>query len=107
MLLPMSPTSSLFLLAETREHPMHVGGLQLFQPPEGADALDVRAMFDAEVGRGEVAPLSEWDTVELYEGVELGSFGPHPSPWTHPTKASRLALKKERSSSALSSAERR
>jgi sugar phosphate isomerase/epimerase len=30
-----------------------------------------------------------------YEGVELGSFGPHPSPATHPTKASRLKLKKE------------
>ncbi|MGL4551137.1 MAG: sugar phosphate isomerase/epimerase family protein [Gemmataceae bacterium] len=30
-----------------------------------------------------------------YTGVELGSFGPHPSPWTHPTKASRAGLKKE------------
>jgi sugar phosphate isomerase/epimerase len=30
-----------------------------------------------------------------YTGVELGSFGPHPSPWTHPTKASRADLKKE------------
>jgi sugar phosphate isomerase/epimerase len=30
-----------------------------------------------------------------YDGVELGSFGPHPSPATHPTKASRQALKKE------------
>src|SRR6187402_2588092 len=30
-----------------------------------------------------------------YEGVELGSFGPHPSPATHPTKASRAKLKKE------------
>jgi sugar phosphate isomerase/epimerase len=30
-----------------------------------------------------------------YTGVELGSFGPHPSPWTHPTRASRQALKKE------------
>jgi sugar phosphate isomerase/epimerase len=30
-----------------------------------------------------------------YTGVELGSFGPHPSPWTHPTKASRTHLKKE------------
>jgi sugar phosphate isomerase/epimerase len=30
-----------------------------------------------------------------YDGVELGSFGPHPSPATHPTKASRLKLKKE------------
>lgn len=46
MLLPMPPTSSMFLLGESREHPMHVGGLQLFEPPDGATALDVRAMFD-------------------------------------------------------------
>jgi hypothetical protein len=43
---PMSPTSSLFLYAETRDQPMHVAGLQLFQPPEGSDAEDVRLMFD-------------------------------------------------------------
>src|SRR3954453_18028672 len=30
-----------------------------------------------------------------YDGVELGSFGPHPSPASHPTKASRAKLKKE------------
>jgi sugar phosphate isomerase/epimerase len=30
-----------------------------------------------------------------YEGVELGSFGMHPTPWSHPTKASRQKLKKE------------
>jgi sugar phosphate isomerase/epimerase len=29
-----------------------------------------------------------------YEGVELGSFGTHPTPWSHPTKADRQALKK-------------
>jgi diacylglycerol O-acyltransferase len=57
MLLPMPPTDSLFLLAETREHPMHVGSLQLFVPPEGADSLDVRAMFEAELAKDEVAPL--------------------------------------------------
>jgi diacylglycerol O-acyltransferase len=57
MLLPMSPTSSMFLLGESREHPMHVGGLQLFQPPDGADALDVRAMFDEALAADEVAPL--------------------------------------------------
>jgi hypothetical protein len=45
MLVPMPPTDALFLLAESREHPMHVGGLQLFVPPDGADALDVRRMF--------------------------------------------------------------
>src|SRR3954453_16128032 len=57
MLLPMSPTDSLFLLAESREHPMHVGSLQLFVPPDGADALDVRRMFDEEMAKDEVAPL--------------------------------------------------
>lgn len=30
------PTDAIFLLGESREHPMHVGGLQLFEPPEGA-----------------------------------------------------------------------
>src|SRR5215472_1744841 len=30
-----------------------------------------------------------------YDGVELGSFGAHPTPLSHPTKASRQALKKE------------
>ena len=32
----MPVTDSMFLLVETREHPMHVGGLQLFKKPEGA-----------------------------------------------------------------------
>ncbi len=57
MPVPMSPTSSLFLLAETREHPMHVGSLQLFQPPDGADAQDVSALFDAALEQPDVAPL--------------------------------------------------
>lgn len=57
MLLPMSPTSSMFLLAESREQPMHVGSLQLFRPPEGADAFDLRAMFDAAIAENEVSPL--------------------------------------------------
>lgn len=30
-----------------------------------------------------------------YEGVELGSFGLHPTPWSHPTKADRQKLRKE------------
>lgn len=32
----ISPTDAIFLLNESREHPMHVGSLQLFEPPEGA-----------------------------------------------------------------------
>ncbi|GAB3369983.1 WS/DGAT/MGAT family O-acyltransferase [Amycolatopsis echigonensis] len=35
--MPLMPvTDSMFLMVETREHPMHVGGLQLFRKPEGA-----------------------------------------------------------------------
>ena len=30
-----------------------------------------------------------------FDGIELGSFGVHPTPKSHPTKADRLALKKE------------
>ncbi|HXG13038.1 MAG TPA: sugar phosphate isomerase/epimerase family protein [Gemmataceae bacterium] len=30
-----------------------------------------------------------------YDGVELGSFGAHPTPWSHPTRADRQRLKKE------------
>src|SRR6266849_5111105 len=30
-----------------------------------------------------------------YDGVELGSFGVHPTPFSHPTKADRKRLKKE------------
>lgn len=57
MLRPMPPTDSLFLLAETREQPMHVGSLQLFVPPDGATALDIRQMFDDAIEQDEVAPL--------------------------------------------------
>ncbi|TQC41321.1 wax ester/triacylglycerol synthase family O-acyltransferase, partial [Rhodococcus sp. WS4] len=57
MLLPMAPTDSLFLLGESREHPMHVGGLALFTPPDGASAADVREMFETALAGDRVAPL--------------------------------------------------
>ncbi|MFC9517899.1 wax ester/triacylglycerol synthase family O-acyltransferase [Nocardiaceae bacterium NPDC056970] len=57
MPLPMSPADSVFLLGESREHPLHVGGLVLLQPPEGAEARDVRGMLDVAMTRGEVTPL--------------------------------------------------
>jgi diacylglycerol O-acyltransferase / wax synthase len=43
----MNPTDSVFLLTESREHPMHVGGLQLFEPPEGAGPEFARQVYDA------------------------------------------------------------
>jgi diacylglycerol O-acyltransferase / wax synthase len=52
----MSPTDSVFLLTESREHPMHVGGLQLFKPPEGAGPEFVREAADALVANRELQP---------------------------------------------------
>ena len=42
----MPVTDSMFLMAESREHPMHVGGLQLFTPPEGAGPDFVRSVVE-------------------------------------------------------------
>ena len=50
------PTDSVFLLGESREHPMHVGGLQLYQPPEGAGRGYVREFYDQLVAQRDFQP---------------------------------------------------
>ncbi|MCR8694334.1 WS/DGAT/MGAT family O-acyltransferase [Rhodococcus aetherivorans] len=67
---PMSPTDSMFLLGESRDHPMHVGGLILLRPREGTTAADLGALFTAAAADGEVAPL--W---RKRAARSLGSFG--------------------------------
>ncbi|WP_137724203.1 WS/DGAT/MGAT family O-acyltransferase [Prescottella subtropica] len=57
MLLPMSPADSMFLLGESREHPMHVGALVLLDPPDGGRPADIREMLDDALARPQVAPL--------------------------------------------------
>ena len=52
----ISPTDSMFLLTESREHPMHVGGLQLFKPPDGAGPQFVREVYEAMIAIEEVQP---------------------------------------------------
>ena len=52
----MVPTDSLYLFAESREHPMHVGGLSLFKPPEGAGPDFVRNFTDALVANDQIQP---------------------------------------------------
>jgi len=53
----MPVTDSMFLLAESREHPMHVGGLQLFRPPEGAGPDHVSGLYRQLLALDEVRPL--------------------------------------------------
>jgi diacylglycerol O-acyltransferase len=51
----MDPTATGFMIAESRSQPMQVGGLHLFEPPEGADPEFVRRLFDGAVGTEKVA----------------------------------------------------
>lgn len=53
---PISPTDLIFLLGESREHPMHVGGLQLFEPPEGTGPEFLREIYDVLIEQSEVQP---------------------------------------------------
>ncbi|MGZ5405700.1 MAG: WS/DGAT/MGAT family O-acyltransferase [Nocardioides sp.] len=57
MVSPIDPSSAAFLLAENRNMPMHVGGLQLFRKPEGAGRNYVREMFEQMRDVEEMAPL--------------------------------------------------
>ncbi|APE09458.1 diacylglycerol O-acyltransferase [Rhodococcus sp. 2G] len=66
----MSPTDSMFLLGESRDHPMHVGGLILLSPQDGTSAADLGALFTAATQNGEVAPLWRKRAVR-----SLGTFG--------------------------------
>jgi WS/DGAT/MGAT family acyltransferase len=52
----MSPTDSVFLLGESREHPMHVGGLSLYEPPQGAGREFVREFYDGLVAQQDFQP---------------------------------------------------
>jgi diacylglycerol O-acyltransferase len=54
---PIDPTAVGFLLAENRNMPMHVGGLQLFKKPEGAGRNYVREMYEQMSDVDEIAPL--------------------------------------------------
>ncbi|MGX7682022.1 WS/DGAT/MGAT family O-acyltransferase [Jatrophihabitans sp. DSM 45814] len=57
MLLPMSPTDSMFLAVEARQRPMHVGGLHLYQPPSDAPADYVQNLFQKLSSATDIAPL--------------------------------------------------
>src|SRR5262245_61272863 len=53
----MSPAESMMLLAESPGHPMHVAGLQLFEPPKGAGPEFVRDYYQALGASDDVQPL--------------------------------------------------
>ena len=70
----MSPTDGVFLLAESREHPMHVGGLSLFQPPEGAGPEFVREFTDALIANEEFQPTFRKHPAMIAGGMVAWSY---------------------------------
>jgi diacylglycerol O-acyltransferase / wax synthase len=68
---PMPITDAIFLMGEVREKPLHVGGLQLFRPPEGAGPEEVSEQFRAALDHGEVGTL-----FRRYPRRTLGGLGP-------------------------------
>jgi WS/DGAT/MGAT family acyltransferase len=53
----MPPTDSMFLIPESREQPMHVGSLQLFELPEGADRSLIRETYERLIATTDIAPI--------------------------------------------------
>jgi diacylglycerol O-acyltransferase / wax synthase len=54
---PMDPTSAGFMLADSRNTPMHVGGLHLYEPPPDSGPDYVRELFAGLLEQRQISPL--------------------------------------------------
>ncbi|MDQ1712394.1 MAG: diacylglycerol O-acyltransferase / wax synthase [Frankiaceae bacterium] len=53
----MAPTSAMFLVPESRDQPMHVGGLQLFETPDGAGPDYLTEVYRQALAETDIAPM--------------------------------------------------
>ena len=53
----MSPADAMFMVPESREQPMHVGSLQLFDLPKGSGPHFLRELYEQAVAEAPVNPL--------------------------------------------------
>src|ERR1700757_2063959 len=65
----MSPADAMFLIAETREHPFHVGGLALYRPPDGAGREFVRELHDEMVAHTDFQPMFRKHPATILGGI--------------------------------------
>lgn len=65
----MMPTDAIFLLGESREHPMHVGGLQLFEPPPGAGRGFVRELYKSLASQRDFQPTFRKHPASFVGGI--------------------------------------
>ncbi len=74
----MQPIDAGFLLFESPQKPLHVGGLQIFEPPEGAGPDHVRDLYEQSLTHREVRPAFARKPVEV--------LGVGPLAWTYETE---------------------
>ena len=65
----ISPLDGMFLLGESREHPMHVAGLQLYKPPKDAGPEFIREVYQELLARDEVSPTFRKHPGEVFGGI--------------------------------------
>lgn len=65
----MSPTDSMFLIAETREHPFHVGGLALYEPPPDAGPTFVRELYEEMITHTDFQPVFRKHPATILGGI--------------------------------------
>ncbi|HKP43173.1 wax ester/triacylglycerol synthase family O-acyltransferase [Mycobacterium sp.] len=66
----ISPTDSIFLLGESREHPMHVGGLGLYEPPDGISGSDfLRELHQDMIAHQDFQPTFRKHPATLFGGI--------------------------------------
>lgn len=65
----ISPTDLIFLAGESREHPMHVGGLSLYELPEGAGPEFVRELYEQVAAVGDFQPTFRKHPAALLGGI--------------------------------------
>ena len=65
----ISPLDAMFLLGESREHPMHVAGLQVYEPPAGAGPDYIRDIYQDLVMRDDVSRTFRKHPAELLGGI--------------------------------------
>lgn len=65
----ISPTDAMFLVGESREHPMHVGGLQLFEPPADAGPDFVGDLYRTIATCDDFQPTFRKHPASLFGGI--------------------------------------
>src|SRR3954470_11818493 len=72
----MPPQDSMFLIPESREQPMHVGSLPLFELPEGADRSLIRETYEGLIASTDVGsqfrrrPHRSWATLGQWSWID-------------------------------------